>query len=77
MTTIQKQLNAYEDYISYCTLSTLELEAEYDPATQRRSFAAWSTGWVYFPVILKGLLTVGRVPRSPCNVDINPIGGES
>ncbi len=74
MTTWRKLLDEFDDYISYNTLSNEQLDAEFDSEHgQSQPFTAWSTRFVYFPVLGN---TLARVPRSPCDEAARHIGGE-
>lgn len=39
-------------------------------------FTAWSKSWVYFPVTYDGSESVGSVPRFPCEIATEHLGGE-
>lgn len=51
---------------------------EFDPDfghVQGKSFTAWSKDWVYFPVKYDGAEWIERVPRNPCDIKTNHVGG--
>ena len=66
MTSWKKLLAEYDGYISYNTLSTEQLEHEFDECGGAYvGFYAWSVSHVYFDLVIDGRATVRRVPRSP------------
>lgn len=71
--TIRQVLDTFDGYISYNTLSNESLDIEIVD-NQLVPFTAWSTTHVYFP-LADG--SIGRVPRSPCNEIVQPLGGDS
>lgn len=60
------------------TLSPEELDEEFDPGyggTNGAPFTCWTHNHVYFPVQYDGAEWVGSVPRNPCPVKTEHIGG--
>jgi hypothetical protein len=81
MTNWKKEIEncADGDKIDFCTLSNEELLEEFDPGyggSEGKSFTAWSKKWVYFPVVYDGAEWVERVPRDPCKIATEHVGGQ-
>ena len=60
------------------TLTKEELETTFDDdfgGIEGCPFTAWSENWVYFPVQYDGSEWVGSVPRNPCDIKTEHIGG--
>ena len=80
MTTWRKLIAecAEGDEIIACTLSEEELDAEFDSGygvSEGRPFTAWSDQWVYFPSEYDGSEDCNRVPRNPCDIATEHVGG--
>ncbi len=66
------------DNFCYCTISDDELEEECDfgfGIETGKPFTLWTKNWVYFPVMYDGSEWVECVPRNPCNISSNHVGG--
>ena len=83
-TTWRKQLilacqgtgDKFEDLIT--TLTEEELDIEFDNGfggEEGLPFTAWSENFVYFPVMYDGSEWVGVVPRNPCDIKVEHMGG--
>jgi hypothetical protein len=75
---LQKRLDENKDVLIACTLTEEELDIEFDKGyglEEGLPFTAWSKKWVYFPVSYDGSEWVGCVPRKPCNISTQHIGG--
>lgn len=60
------------------TLSNEQLDAEFDDGyggIEGMSFTAWSDNYVYFPVCYDGSEWIDYVPRNPCEIAVDHIGG--
>lgn len=67
------------DVIIHSTLTDNRMNAEFDGSyggSCGEPFTAWSNDWVYFPVVYDGAEWVGRVPRDPCDIASNHVGGQ-
>lgn len=68
-----------EDTFVYCSLTSEELEKEFDDSyggSEGSSFTAWGEKYVYFPIVYDGAEWVGHAPRNPCEVIMAHQGGE-
>lgn len=66
------------DSLIASTLSDAQLDKDfYDGygGTDGAPFTAWSEAYVYFPVCYDGSEWVERVPRNPCDVPTEHVGG--
>lgn len=55
-----------------------DLDAEFDAGyggINGCPFTVWTKRWVYFPVVYDGAESVGSVPRNPCDVATEHVGG--
>jgi len=67
------------DKLVYCTLSTEELNKEFDcgfGGSSGKEFTAWGERYVYFPVVYDGAEWIGKTPRNPCDETTPHMGGE-
>lgn len=66
------------DTIIHCTLNAEQLDTPFYSGfggTDGAAFTAWSEKYVYFPVQYDGAEWVARVPRDPCDVATEHVGG--
>ena len=76
---IEDFLDEKGDTLVATTLSQAELDKEFNSGyggSEGVPFTAWSEDWVYFPGVYDGDEWVDRVPRNPCDIKTNHIGGE-
>ena len=67
-----------DDELIANTLSNEEYNRPFDDGfggPEGKPFTAWSKEWVYFPVCYDGAEWVERVPRNPCDVPTEHVGG--
>jgi len=60
------------------TLTPEEMYEEFDAgygSVEGKPFTGWSKDWVYFPGMYDGAEWVDFVPRNPCDIKTNHIGG--
>lgn len=77
---LEKEIRSLgEDITSLATtLTEEEMTREFDGLKGLNSgdpFTAWTTNYVYFPVIYDGVEWVESVPRDPCMKKTHHIGG--
>jgi len=66
------------DDIEACTLSSKELDREFDAGyggTEGSPFTAWTADYVLFPTCYDGSEWVESVPRNPCSTESWHVGG--
>jgi len=64
--------------IIFCTLSDEEMGEKFDTGyggQEGKPFTAWSENWVFFPAMYDGSEWMECVPRNPCDISIEHIGG--
>ena len=69
---------AKDDKIIACTMTEAEMSARFWSGfgdSEGIPFTAWSKEWVYFPATYDGAEWVERVPRDPCDIKTEHIGG--
>ena len=67
------------DSVEACTLSQEDLDIEFDDgfgSSMGKPFTVWTKNFVYFPAVYDGAEWVDSVPRNPCSVAKNHVGGE-
>ena len=67
------------DSVESCTLSQENLDIEFDDGfgnSMGKPFTVWTKNFVYFPAVYDGMEWADSVPRNPCNVAKNHVGGE-
>lgn len=69
---------AWSDVIA-CTLTPdqrdIEFSADYG-TSEGKPFTAWTKNYVYFPAVYDGSEWVESVPRNPCDVVKEHVGGQ-
>lgn len=75
-----KEALADEDHFKdlYINIDSKELKRKFDTgmgAIEGVPFTAWSKNWIYFPAVYDGKEWVAKVPRHPCDIKTEHIGG--
>jgi hypothetical protein len=68
----------WED-VESSTLSTTQLHTEFDNGygtSNGEPFTMWTKHRVYFPVVYDGAEWASSVPRNPCNIATDHVGGQ-
>ena len=79
ITSQMNENNETWDSVEACTLSQEELDIEFCDgfgSSNGKPFTVWTKNFVYFPGVYDGMEWVDSVPRNPCSVAKNHVGGE-